>query len=103
MLGVPLDRLTLMLGDNNSIVLNTTMPNSVLKKKQSVCSYHCVCEAIAAKIVKFTHIPLESNYADGLTKTLPSKAFHDLVKPLCFRKLPHYNENWQLTKSRQQI
>ena len=103
MLGVPLDGLALMLGDNNSVVLKTTMPNSVLKKKHSACSYHRVCEAVAAKIVKFTHIPSESNYADILTKALPSGAFHDLVKPLLFRNPLHYDENWQLTKSRQQI
>ena len=93
MLSVPLDRPALMFGDNNSVVLNTTMPNLVLKKKHSNCSYHHVCEAIAAKIVKFTHIPLESNYTDILTKALPLAAFRDLVKPLLFRNLPHYNEN----------
>ena len=103
MLGVPLDGPALMLGDNNNVVLNTTMPNSVLKKKHSACSYHHVCEAIAAKIVKFMHIPSESNYANILTKALPLVSFHDLVKQLLFRNLPHYNEDWQLTKSRQQI
>ena len=42
MLGRPLDGPALMLGDNNSVVLNTTMPSSVLKKKHSACSYHRV-------------------------------------------------------------
>ena len=99
MLDMPLDGPALMLGDNNSVVLYTTMPNSVLKKKHSVCSYHHVCEAIVTKSVKFMHIPSESNYADILTKALSSTAFHDLVKPLLFRNPPHYDENWQLTKS----
>ena len=33
MLGVPLDGPALMLGDNMSVVLNTTVPSSVLRKK----------------------------------------------------------------------
>lgn len=85
MMGVPLDGPALMLGDNNSVVLNCSMPSSVLKKKHNACSYHRVREAIAAGILKFTHIPSESNYADILTKALSSATFHQLVKPLLFR------------------
>ena len=85
MMGVPLDGPALMLGDNNSVVLNTTMPNSVLKKKHNACAYHRVREAIAAGIVKFSHIRSEMNYADILTKSLSSNDFHTLVKPLLFR------------------
>lgn len=77
-----------MLGDNNSVVLNTTMPSSVLKKKHSACSYHRVREAIAAKIIKFAHISSEENYADILTKALSPKKFHELAKPLLFRNPP---------------
>ena len=85
MMGVPLDGPALMLGDNNYVVLNTTMPNSVLKKKHNACAYHRVREAIAAGIVKFSHIRSEMNYADILTKSLSSNDFHTLVKPLLFR------------------
>ena len=84
MMGIPLDGPALMLGDNNSVVLNCTMPSSVLKKKHNACSYHMVRESIAAGILKFTHIPSEYNYADILTKALPSSSFHNLVKPLLF-------------------
>ena len=42
MMGVEPDEPGLLLGDNNSIVLNCTMPNSVLKKKDAVCNYHRV-------------------------------------------------------------
>lgn len=61
MIGVEPDGPALMLQDNNSVVLNCTMPNSVLKKKHTACSYHCVCEAIATNILSFTHIPSEIN------------------------------------------
>ena len=85
MLGVPLDGPALMLGDNNSVVLNCTMPSSTLKKKHNAIAYHRVREAIAAGILTFSHINSEDNYADILTKALPSSAFHTLVKPLLFR------------------
>ena len=85
MIGVPLDGPALMLADNNSVVLNTTIPKSVLKKKHNACAYYHVREAIAAGIVKFSHIRSEMNYADILTKSLSSNDFHTLVKPLLFQ------------------
>jgi hypothetical protein len=52
-LGVALDGPALMLGDNMSVVLNTTVPSSVLKKKHSAIAYHRVREAIVARIMRF--------------------------------------------------
>ena len=40
MMGSEPDGPAIMLGDNNSVVLNCSMPSSVLKKKASSCSYH---------------------------------------------------------------
>ena len=64
------------------------MPSSVLKKKHFAVSYHKIREAIAAGIVRFTHISSEQNYADILTKPLGPGVFMDLVKPLLFRNPP---------------
>jgi hypothetical protein len=47
MLRVPIDGPTLLLGNNNSVVLNTSVPSSILKKKHHACAYHRVREAIA--------------------------------------------------------
>ena len=85
MLGVPVHGLSLMLGDNNSVVLNTSVPSSVLKKKHHACAYHRVREAIAGGIVNFVHIRSETNFADMLSKPLANDAFHSLVKPLLFQ------------------
>jgi hypothetical protein len=85
MIGVPIDGPTLMLGDNNSVVMNTTIPSSVLKKKHNAIAYHRVREACAANIIRFVHIPTETNYADILTKPLGSEKFYTLVRPLLFR------------------
>ena len=85
MLGIPIDGPAMMFGDNQSVVLNTTVPSSVLKKKHHACAYHRVREAIAAKIIKFQHIKSAQNFADLLTKPLGGPEFHALVKPYLFR------------------
>ena len=85
MMGVEPDGPALMLGDNNSVILNCTIPNSVLKKKHAACSYHRVQKAIAAKVMCFSHIPSNMNYADILTKPITGEIFRKLVKPLLFR------------------
>jgi len=89
MMGVYLDGPALLLGDNNIVVMNCSMSKSLLKKKHNACSYHRVREAIAAGIVKFTHIPSESNYADIITKRLNHVTFHRLAKELIFRVPKH--------------
>ena len=53
-----------------SVVLNTTVPSSVLKKKHCSISYHRVREAIAAKILQFAHITSSENLNDVMTKTI---------------------------------
>jgi hypothetical protein len=78
-----------MLGDNMSVVLNTTVPSSNLKKKHLACSYHRILEAIAGKIVKFGHVRSEHNLADINTKPLGSVAFHRLIDPHLFRNPVH--------------
>jgi hypothetical protein len=57
--GVALDRPELMLGDNMSVVLNTTVPSSVLKKKHNAIVFYCVREAIASRIMGFAYIKSE--------------------------------------------
>jgi hypothetical protein len=48
-----------MLGDNISVILNTTVPSSVLKKKHNTVAHHCVRVAIAARIMRFAYIKSE--------------------------------------------
>ena len=40
LMGVPIDGLALMLGDNQSVVLSTSVPSSILKKKHNSIAYH---------------------------------------------------------------
>jgi len=85
MLGVKLDGPALLLGDNKSVVLNTTVPSSILKKKHNAIAYHRVREAVAAKVMRFVHIATDNNFADLLTKPLPPAKFQSFVKELLFR------------------
>ena len=85
MLGVGIDGSALMLGDNKSVVINTTIPSSALKKKHQMVAYHRVREAVAARLIRFCHIESSRNVADVLTKPLPNPVFHHLIKPFLFR------------------
>jgi hypothetical protein len=89
MLGIVLEDQTLMVGDNMSVVLNTTIPSSSLKKKHLACSYHRIREAIAGGFVVFGHIDSEKNLADIGTKPLGPTAFHRLIGPYLFRYPMH--------------
>lgn len=85
MLGVKVENKTVMVGDNMSVVLNTTIPSSSLKKKHLAVSYHRVREAIAGGFVDFGKIDSEDNLSDVNTKPLGSTAFHRLIDPYLFR------------------
>jgi hypothetical protein len=74
-----------MLGDNMSVVLNTSVPSSALKKKHNAIAYHRVREAIAAKVMRFAYVKSDENVSDILTKPLSNEKFHYLVKNRLFR------------------
>ena len=87
MLGVPVNEPALLLGDNQSVVLNTTVPSSVLKKKHNAICYHRIREACAASIIRFAHIPSSDNIADICTKSLGKATFYVLMKKV-FHRIP---------------
>jgi hypothetical protein len=89
MLGVKLESQTIMVGDNMSVVLNTTIPSSSLKKKHLSCAYHRVRESVAGGFVLYGHIPSHRNLADIGTKPLGPTSFHKLVDPYLFRYPKH--------------
>ena len=75
---------TLMLGDNMSVALNTSGQLSVLKNKNHAIPYHCVQEAIAARVLRFAYLKSEENVSDILTKPLCNEKLHYLVKKWLF-------------------
>ena len=86
MFGVPIDGPTLMLGDNMSVLLSTSVPSSQLRKKHNAIAYHRVREAIAGGVIRFAKVLSADNFADVLTKPLPKDTFLTLINPILFRK-----------------
>ena len=76
-----IDGLMIMFGDNKSVILNTMLPSSTLKKKHNDIAYHWVHEAVAAGIVKLVHLPSKENISDLLTKPHGPGKHYDLMKP----------------------
>jgi hypothetical protein len=66
--------------DNNSVVLSSTIPGSILKKKHNAIAYHKVRETIACGIMQLHYVSTEWNLADILTKILPGPKFKKIVK-----------------------
>ena len=83
-LGVPIVGKTYMFGDNKSVVDSSSFPQSKLHKRHTALSFHIVREAIAAKIVLFTHLPGKQNPADILSKHWPYHKVWKMLQPLLF-------------------
>ena len=82
MMGIPIDGPSYMFGDNEGVVKSSTIPEGNLKKRHNANSFHCVREAIVAKIIHFIHIDGKLNPADVLTKNTPRDIWWSLLKPI---------------------
>ena len=78
MMGIQVDGPTNVFCDNESVVKNSTKPESTLKKKHNAIAYHRVREAQAAGIVRIAKEDGETNLADMLTKCLPGPRLREL-------------------------
>ena len=83
MFGVPIDGPANVLVDNGTVVKNSTIPSSSLRKKHNAICYHFVREAVASKIMRIAYIPSTENLADMFTKVLGATR----LKTLCARIL----------------
>jgi hypothetical protein len=59
---------TKIYGDNNSVIINTSVPESKLKKKHHSINYNYVRESVAAGVVQIFKVDTGSNLADLFTK-----------------------------------
>ena len=71
-MGIPCEDPTFIYGDNQSVLSNTTIPDSMLKKKSQSIAYHFVQEGAAQDEWRTNYINTHENEADLLTKQLPS-------------------------------
>ncbi len=72
MFGIPIDGPTNVFCDNKSVVTNSTIPTSTLKKKHNSIAYHHVREVVAAGVLQIAKVDTTENLADLLTKPLPA-------------------------------
>ena len=72
MMGIPYEDPTFVYGDNKSVLANTSMPGSTLKKTMNSLSYHFICEGFARDEWRTAYVNTNFNLADFLTKCLPS-------------------------------
>ncbi len=68
--------------DNNAVVLHSSVPESMLKKKHVAVNYHRVREAIAAGTVRVAKEGTATNVVDMLTKCLAGPALREHAKRL---------------------
>jgi hypothetical protein len=80
MFGIPLEGSANVFCDNQSVVINASIPLSTLKKKQNAIAYHKGREAIAAGIIRVAKVDGDKNLADLLTKSLPRDKLKFLIQ-----------------------
>jgi hypothetical protein len=71
MMGIPCNRPTYIMGDNQSVLANASVPDSTLKKKNQSIAYFFVREGSARDEWRLAYVKSELNEADLLTKQLP--------------------------------
>ena len=71
-----------MFGHNKSVVMCSTIPQSILNERHNMLSYHRVREAIAAKILEFHWCSSSQNRSDILTKHWDYTLVKDTVREL---------------------
>jgi hypothetical protein len=72
MMGIPVNGPSYVFGDNQSVLYNTTIPDSTLKTTSHSIAYHFVREGVARDEWRTTYVNTHDNAADLLTKTLPA-------------------------------
>jgi hypothetical protein len=71
MMGIPVEGPSYIYGDNQSVLWNTSIPDSMLKKKSQSIAYHFVHEGVARDEWRTAYVNTHENPADLLTKVLP--------------------------------
>ena len=74
MLGIPCEGCTFVYGDNQYVLYNTSITESMLKKKSQGIAYHFVREECARNEWHTAYVNTHSNPADLLTKPLAAVA-----------------------------
>ena len=71
MMGISIEEPTFIFGDNQSVLTNSSVPHSTLKKKSSSIAFHFVREGVARSEWRTAYLNTHYNPSDMLTKSLP--------------------------------
>jgi hypothetical protein len=82
MFGIPVDEPAFVYGDNQSVLVNSSMPASTLKKKSQSIAFHFVREGCAADEWRTTYVNTSLNVADLMTKPLAGEKRWGFVRML---------------------
>ena len=63
-MGIPINGPAYIIGDNKSVLVDSSKPDSILKKKNNSISYHHVPEGTARDEWRLTYINIENNQSD---------------------------------------
>ena len=72
MMGIPVENPCFVYEDNQSVLWNTTIPDSTLKKKTSSVAYHFVREGVSMDEWRMAYVNTKENLSDLMTKNLPA-------------------------------
>ena len=78
MMGVPVDGSADVYCDDESVVKNTSRPESPLKKKHQAVSWHCTREACAGSILRMAKEDTKTNVGDPFTKSFNAGRLKEL-------------------------
>jgi hypothetical protein len=84
MFGVPIEGPAKVLCDNQGVVKNASIPESVLSKKHNAINYHAVREAVAAGIIQVGKEDGTTNIADLFTKPLTEQRCITLLRSILY-------------------
>ena len=84
MFGVPVFGPTNVFCDNNGVVKNTSIPQSMLQKKHNAINYHIIREAAAAGILRVGKEDGMTNLADLFTKVLTADRRRGLCQHIMY-------------------
>ena len=71
MMGIPYEDCCYIFSDNQSVLVNSSKPDSRLKKKSNSVAYHFIREGTARDEWRFCYIESKDNPSDLATKILP--------------------------------
>ena len=82
MIGIPVDGPAFIYGDNKSVLSNSSIRESVLKKKSNSVAYNFVREGSASDERRVAYVKTHENIADLLTKPLGGEKRKTFIRRL---------------------